>query len=105
LFKCKDILNAAVIDSNKAEELGRVKEIIFDLNNRKALAIVVSNKNQPFTSLWIDFGYIKEFNDVILLNSNADIIPVSEIQDAKKNLKKILLKSFGVLGLLIILED
>ncbi|NLO90264.1 MAG: hypothetical protein GX088_08105 [Clostridia bacterium] len=88
MLRCKDILNAAVIDADKAEELGRVKEIIFDLNNRKALAIVISRKNQPFTSFWIDFGFIKEFNDVILLNSNADIIPVSEIQDAKKKLKE-----------------
>jgi len=88
LLKCKDILNAVVIDSEKAEELGRVKDIIFDPGERKAVALLVSNKNQPFSSLWIDFGFIKEFSDVILLSLNAEIVLLSEVKDGKKKLKE-----------------
>lgn len=89
MYKGKKILGTMVMDLHAGRSLGRVKNIILDLDQKKITALILPGRSWLHSSNWLDINFVREMGtDVLIIDPLAKVFAAKEVNDFKEHLQK-----------------
>ena len=89
MYKGKKILGTMVMDLHAGRKLGRVRNIILDIHQRKISSLIMPGKSWLHPSIWMDFKFVWDFGaDVLIVDPLAKVITTREINNFKEHIEK-----------------
>ena len=90
MYKGKKILGTMVMDLHAGRKLGRVRNIILDIHQRKISSLIMPGKSWLHPSIWMDFKFVWDFGaDVLIVDPLAKVITTREINNFKEHIEKV----------------
>ncbi len=98
MFKGKKILGTLAMDLQTGKRFGHVKNIIIDVDDRRAQAVILPGKRWFYPPVWIETGSLQRLGrDVLSVDSKSGIVSTKEIAGIKEELDKGIKKFWGMM--------
>lgn len=80
MFKSKKVLGTLVMDLETGRRFGRVRDIILDIEKRRAAAVILPGKNWLHPNIWLDMDYVLGLGpDVLMVRPTGNMVSVKDI--------------------------